>query len=259
MFWITIGLVATGFLNGFLSPNNPFSLVNFVLLIALFACLVLAMIYRYRRGATLLERQQIKWLAFGGALDFILNWIGPILLPWLFPQTFAPHSLPNVLYQLVWPLTVLLIPISIAIAILRYRLWDIDTIINLTLVYGLLSGILGGLYLGLVIGLESLVGLLTGHSAIPPVIVVSTLAIAALFAPLRQRIQHSIDRRFYRGKYDAARTLEEFSETLRNEVDLATLREHLVVVVNETMRPAHISLWLSTPESRSVSPENENT
>ena len=160
-------------------------------------------------------------------------------------------SLLGALYQLVWPLTLLGVPLSIAIAILRYRLWDIDSIINRTLVYGLLSGILGALYAGLIIGLESLAGAIIGQTLQRPVVlVISTLAIAALFQPLRTRIQHIIDRRFYRRKYDAARTLATFSTTLRNEVDLATLSEHLVGVVEETMQPVSVSLWLRPPAHR---------
>src|SRR5262249_4191548 len=130
-------------------------------------------------------------------------------------------------------------------AILRSRLWDIDALINRTLVYGTLTVSLALVYAGLVIGLGELLSLLTGQTAPPPaVIVVSTLAIAVLFQPLRSRIQAVIDRRFYRRKYDAARTLEAFSLTLRQEVDLATLSEHLMGIVQETMQPTHVSLWL---------------
>jgi hypothetical protein len=144
----------------------------------------------------------------------------------------------------VFLIFLLMLPISIAIAILRSRLWDIDTIINKALVYGSLTALLAAVYAGLIIGLESLAGLFSRQSTQPPVIVVSTLAIAALFQPLRSRIQRLIDRRFYRRKYDAVRTLEAFSATLRNEVDLATLSEQLLGIVEETMQPAHVSLWL---------------
>jgi hypothetical protein len=138
-----------------------------------------------------------------------------------------------------------LIPLSIGIALLRYRLWDIDILINRTLVYGSLTALLALLYFGLVIGLQSLVRLFTGQvSQSPVVIVASTLALFALFQPLRRRLQKIIDRRFYRIKYDAAKTLVAFSATLRDEVDLSRLSEDLVAVVQETMQPAHISLWL---------------
>jgi hypothetical protein len=132
----------------------------------------------------------------------------------------------------------------------RYRLWDIDTLINRTLVYGLLVALLAALYAGLIIGLSSAADVLSGGkiSEQPFMLVVSTLAIAALFLPLRKRIQAVIDRRFYRQKYDAEKTLAAFSATLRQEVDLAQLHEHLLTVVNETMQPAHVSLWLRQPE-----------
>ena len=138
--------------------------------------------------------------------------------------------------------------LSLGMAILRYRLWDIDTIINKALVYGSLTGLLGALYAGLIIGLESLVGLLTGQETQPVVLVVSTLVIAALFSPVRRRLQALIDRRFYRKKYDAEQTLVAFSATLRQEVDLEQIRGQLLAVVQETMQPAHVSLWLHQPK-----------
>ena len=135
----------------------------------------------------------------------------------------------------------------------RSRLWDIDTLINKALVYGLLTGLLGALYAGLIIGLVSLTSAITGATADEPVaLVISTLAIAALFQPVRHRIQAIIDRRFYRRKYDAEKTLAAFSATLRQEVDLEELRAHLQAVVQETMQPAHVSLWLRAPEPRAA-------
>jgi len=217
-----------------------------------FAVLILGLvglqIYRYRRVSTFRERQQTRWVVFGLAVA-----LGGFALFLISVSLFLPIEVRNspVAGALI-PTTVsdgllLFIPISIAIAILRSRLYDIDTIINKALVYGLLTALLAGVYVGLIIGLESLVGLFSRQGAQPLVIVASTLAIYALFQPLRHRLQQIIDRRFYRRKYDAARTLAAFSATLRHEVDLATLSEHLLAVVEETMQPVYVSLWLRPP------------
>jgi hypothetical protein len=137
------------------------------------------------------------------------------------------------------------IPISMGIAILRYRLYDIDIIINRTLVYGTLTATLALVYFGVVTTTQALFRTLTGQEQLPQLaIVVSTLVIAALFNPLRRRIQSFIDRRFYRRKYDVRKTLEDFSAQLRNETDLDALSDDLVGVVRETIQPAHVSLWL---------------
>ena len=220
-----------------------------------YAAIIFSQVYRYRRVSTPLQRQQTKWVVFGiitVAAGFIV--LG-LLFVVFFPEVNQPDS-PYSLLQNVYPLLTLLLPLSIGIAVLRYRLYDIDILINRTLVYGTLTASLALVYFGLVIGLESLVRLFTGQvSQTPVVIVASTLAIAALFQPLRRRIQIIIDRRFYRRKYDAARTLAAFSATLRNEVDLHQLCEHLVAVVQETMQPAHVSLWLRSPQKRQVQEE----
>jgi hypothetical protein len=137
------------------------------------------------------------------------------------------------------------LPVAVGIAVLRYRLYDIDIIINRTLVYGSLTLMLALVYFGGVTATQALFTVLTGHEEQPQLaIVVSTLVIAALFTPLRRRIQSFIDRSFYRSKYDAAKTLEEFSMKLRDETDLNALSDDLVRVVRETMQPAHVSLWL---------------
>jgi hypothetical protein len=135
------------------------------------------------------------------------------------------------------------IPVAVGIAILRYRLYDIDLIINRTLVYGSLTAMLVAVYVGSIVLLQGFLRALTGQES-QLAIVASTLAVAALFAPLRRRIQSFIDRRFYRRKYDARKTLEAFSATLRDETDLDALSDDLVGVVRERMQPAHLSLWL---------------
>lgn len=204
------------------------------------ACIV-SVFMRFRRARGV-ERQQLKWFAFGMALSTIML---VIILVEIFT---TPNGGPGALFYL----SVVFIPISVGIAILRYRLYDIDILIRRTLVYTTLTVILALIYAGLVFVFGILLRDFLGQPQNPLVIVASTLVIAALFQPVRHRIQAIIDRRFYRRKYDAARTLEAFSANLRNEVDLARLSEHLVAVVKETMQPAHVSLWLRKPEGEKV-------
>jgi hypothetical protein len=208
---------------------------------------VVAQIYRYVRVSGPVQRQQTKWVVFGLAATMlvILGRVVPVLI---FPSLSASSSPYFLLSTYLYPVGLLLIPLTLSIAILRYRLWDIDILINRTLVYGTLTALLTMVYVGLIISLQALFKGVTGQvGASPLVIVTSTLVMAALFQPLRHRIQKLIDRRFYRRKYDAARTLAAFSATLRNEVDLSQLSEQLVAVVQETMQPASVSLWLRTP------------
>jgi len=215
----------------------------------LFAGSLLAgQIYRYRHISTALERQQTKWVVSSIVVTILLQ-IGISLPLFISPSFRQPGSLYPTAQNLLGTLFLLIIPPSIAIAMLRYRLWDIDVIINRTLVYVLLTGILALLYFGSVLGLQFLFDHLMGPTAAnsPIILVGSTLLIAALFRPLRSRIQSIIDRRFYRRKYDAKRTVANFSATLRGEVDLVQLSEQLVEVVEETMQPAHVSLWLNKP------------
>ena len=241
-----------------LPSNSPFSLeqrppvlLAFVVLVLLFSAMY-SQLYRYRHRSSLVERQQAKWVVFGIVLSLLV--FGVFLVP---PRFFPPLAQPGLLQSFygfisacVFLLVLNLIPLTIGVAVLRYRLWDIDVLINRTFVYSTLTVMLALIYFGLVIGLESLVRLFTGQVSQSPVIIVaSTLAIAALFQPLRKRIQAIIDRRFYRRKYDTAKTLAAFSATLRNEVDLDDLSRQLVAVVQETMQPAHVSLWLRPPTS----------
>jgi hypothetical protein len=203
-------------------------------------------VYRYMRVYDAVQRQQVKWCIYaffiGLALEIGSGVVGGLI---------APLNAPDSWYQLLnGTFTVLLfvpIPLAIGIAIFRYHLWDIDIIINRTLVYGSLTAMLALVYFGLVFALQSLVQALSGQNSQPIIIVASTLVVAALFQPMRRRIQAIIDRRFYRSKYDATRILAAFGATLRSEVDLETLSKRLVAVVHETMQPAHVSLWLLQP------------
>ncbi len=198
----------------------------------------ISLVLRFRR-AWGVERQQLKWFAFSGVVFCAVFAIGPVL--WYLPESPGTEWVWTVLF-LVGAST---IPVAVGIAILRYRLYEIDLIINRTLVYGALTAMLVGVYVGSIVVLQGLLRALTGQEQQPQLaVVISTLVIAALFNPLRRRIQSFIDRRFYRSKYDAAKTLEAFSAKLRDETDLDALSDDLVGVVRETMQPAHVSLWL---------------
>ena len=212
--------------------------------------LFIAQVYRSRTASSPLQRQQTKWLLYGGSVAAIII-VGLLVPTLLFPSLGQAGSFYRLVITPAYLVISFTLPLSIGLAILRYRLYDVDLIIRRTLVYGTLTVLLALIYFGLVIALQSLVHILTGTvSGQPLVIVASTLAIAALFQPLHYRIQRVIDRRFYRRKYDAARTLAAFSATLRNEVDLDQLREALLAVVQETMQPSHVSLWLRKPEGK---------
>jgi hypothetical protein len=221
---------------------------------------IFAQVYRYLHVSSPIQRQQAKWAIFG----LIAAGLGPLayFLPFVIFPTLGQQAVPNILYQRIgssffsfsyiarminsagFNLFTLIFPISFAIAILRYRLWDIDILINRALVYTVLSGTLLIVYLASVILLESILRAITGEGRNQLVTVLSTLAIAASFAPLRRQVQNAIDRRFYRNRYNAARTVEAFGEGLREEVDLNTLSARLVAVVEETMQPEQVSLWL---------------
>ena len=215
-------------------------LVQGVLLVAI----IYSQIYRYRGVSTPVQRQQTKWVVLGVTAAFGI-FIGLNVIGFFLPSNSDAHQIVigGVIVNILYSGVILLIPLSIGFSILRYRLYDIDVLINRTLVYGSLTALLALLYFGLIFALQSLFqGLFHQNNAVA--IVISTLVIAALFQPLRHRIQQVIDRRFYRRKYDAARTLAQFSATLRNEVDLTELSERLIAGVEETMQPAHVSLWL---------------
>lgn len=252
-------------------PGSILSLSTWPLWLQLLMLLIwpgaglLAQIYRYTHVSRAIERQQTKWAVLG----LTAAMLGPLayFLPFVILPSLHGPLIPNLLYQRVGAsfftfsfllrlsgltaltFVLLLFPLTLAIAILRYHLWEIDIIINRALVYGLLTGALGLVYFISVALLQNILRLLTGEES-QLAGIVSTLAIAALFNPLRQRIQLFIDRRFYRHKYDAAQVLAAFSATVRDDAyaDLNRLSEQLRLVVEETMQPEHVSLWLRSSD-----------
>ena len=255
-----IGL--TGFLVGYvLTPGpledfpqlvNPYGVDSLILEVVAVAGAILAsasmvasavsLIVRMRRAGSE-QRQQIKWLAYGGAVSVGAVFVGGVISVWIGEVGIALISL-----------GLLGVPVFTGVAIARYRLYDIDIIINRTLVYGTLTITLVALYFGGIVVLQRVFVVLTGEQSTLAV-VASTLAIAALFNPLRRRVQAFVDRRFYRRKYDAAKTLAAFGSRLRDETDLEALSGDLVGVASRTVQPAHVSLWLrpdAEPEARSA-------
>ena len=250
--WFSVLLVVAGTIVAAFSPGpgvglsirNPFGIESLpdlneqlqALMFALIFVAAASLVWRMRYAGGV-ERQQIKWVAYAGALA------GGASLP-----TYTVLEAVNLRWlQMVGHVPALVgivgVPTAVGIAITRYRLYEIDILINRTLVYGLLTATLVVLYFGVILVLQRLFVVLTGEKSTLAV-VASTLLIAALFTPFRRRIQRVVDRRFYRRKYDARKTLEAFSAHLRNDTDLKTLSDNLVGVVRETMQPAHVSLWL---------------
>jgi hypothetical protein len=228
--------------------DSPFSVGNWppVFLAALFLLTwgngLGVQIYRYLFVSRPEQRQQTKWFVFACTIAIVLL-ILYIAIQGLVPAFNQPDSLYKLAYATVIVLVFLAIPLALGIAILRYRLWDIDILIRRPLVYGTLTVILTAVYVGLFISLQALLrGLISQDNSVA--IVLSTLIIIVLFRSLHQRIQQLIDRRFYRSKYDAAKVVAAFNATLRREVNLDLLNKQLVSVVEETMQPTHVSLWL---------------
>ena len=257
MVLLSVGIVlAPGPLNGLGGVQNPFGLEQypwvtdaFLVVVPLLPLCILAsalsLVMRYRRSGSEV-REQIKWIAFAALVlgTLYLVDIGASLL--LTPKSTSGAEPPWLrLLDQVSFLSYTGVPIAVGFAVLKYRLYDIDVVINRTLVYGSLSALLALVYFSGVATTQAIFRALTGQEKQPQLaIVVSTLVIAALFNPLRRRIQSFIDRRFYRRKYDAAKTLEAFSARLRDETDLEALNDDLVEVVRDTVQPEHVSLWL---------------
>jgi hypothetical protein len=247
---VTLAVLVLSFL-----PNTPFTqnpsaiFFGYLVSLGIVATLALVQLYRYRRNSSPLQRQQTKWVVFGLAVPcaIIVGGYGLAIIPALGDPSAPAGASYQLAFAAIQGCTLLLIPLSFGFAMLRARLWDIDVLINRTLVYGALTVSLTGVYVGLVIGLSALLrGLIRQDNSVA--IIISTLVIYALIGPLRIRIQRLIDRRFYRRKYDATKIVAAFSATLRRQVDLDQLREQLLAVVQETMQPANVSLWLRRPE-----------
>lgn len=221
-----------------------------------FLCFVSGMlwsqVYRYRNASTPAQRRQTRWVVSGTALAIVSLFAALVPLFVLGPRLTENSSFVLFLVQVYIPFVMLLIPLSIGVAMLRSGLFDVDVLINRVLVYGALTVFLAAVYIGTVASLQYAFRALTGGTS-QLAIVASTLAIAVLFAPLRRRLQAVIDRRFYRKKYDAAKTLADFGARLRNETDLDELSADVVAVVRETMQPARVSLWLRPPGRRRAS------
>ena len=206
---------------------------------------VFAQTYRYFRVADTVTRQQVKWVVFALAA-LVVGVIGGLSVASLTEPGRSQVLFYLIGVPLLFGLPYLMVPVALPFSILRYRLWDIDVVVNRALVYGVLTATLAGTYVGSVVLLQMALGGATGQSS-DLAIVISTLVIAALFIPVRRRVQGTIDRRFFRRTYDATRTLAAFSARMRDEVDVERLTSELVTVVEDTMQPAHVSLWLRSP------------
>jgi hypothetical protein len=243
--WLAVGSSIWWFVSVFF-PDIP---LNFLVFgpgfVGYIASQVVVQVYRYRRVSNAVQRQQTKWVVYGFAVA-IGGFVGAVVLHELVLPPQPPGPLDQIGGASLLTGFLLLIPLSIGMAILRSRLWDIDVIIRRTLVYSTLTLTLGLVYIGCIVVSRVLVALLIGGSELA--IVTSTLAIAALFNPLRKRLQTIIDKRFYRRKYDAAKVLATFAATARDETDLDTLTAELLRVVDETVQPEFVGLWLREPE-----------
>jgi hypothetical protein len=243
--WVALEAPRYFWPNGALDYTTWWSPAAALIFLTAPAGIILAQVYRYRRVSSPVQRQQTKWVVFGLALAVGgfegLTVLGQVT-PWFAENVLLASAVGAAAQGIM-----LFLPLSIGLSILRYRLWDVDLIIRRTLVYGALTGCLAVAYYSSVVALQGFVRALTGQSA-DVAVVGSTLAVAALVGPLRRRIQVLIDRNFYRRRYDARQVLAAFGATMRDEVELATLTARLVEIVEDTMQPAHLSLWLREPE-----------
>jgi hypothetical protein len=244
--WATRNLVAVFWY----SPPAVLAALTDIAWLGLYLTGIAAQVYRYARISTPDERKQTKWAVFG--LVVLVATVVLAAVPFLADANMGGVSAQRLIFEAALNIFVLVIPATLTIAIFRNRLWDIDLIIRRTLIYAALTALLALAYFGSVVVLQGIFSALTGPLREPStlVTVISTLVIAALFVPLRGRVQAVIDRRLYRRKYDAARTLAAFATSARDDVDLDDLTDGLLGVVDEAMRPASVSLWLKAAEAR---------
>jgi hypothetical protein len=257
--WLAVGwIVFAGLWNFFgatpLAPLNWPKPLFAVAIAVLWGSFPVCQVYRYRRASDAVQRQQTKWVVFGVAVavvGFLLTLVAVGPPPVDLPQEQVGRGLVS---MLLMDLFVLAIPVSIGVAVLKYRLFDIDRLINRTLVYGLLTATLGLGYVGAVLVLSQVLGQDRSNLAVAG----STLVVAAMFQPARHRIQTAVDRHFNRRRYGAAKAIEAFSTRLRDQVDLDTLATELLAAVDQTMEPTRVSLWLRpSPPGSSGTPRSE--
>lgn len=252
--WPALALFVTEFFYSYFptapfSPHNIFPPLELAIWVGALALIPLAQIYRYWRVSTRVERQQTKWVVAGLALvllGVLALYAADRLLPMPQKLVFQPFTLS------LLNLILLIIPVTLAIAMLRYRLFDIDILVRRTLLYTLLTLALATVYFGSVLVLQRVFGSVTGQNS-QWAVAVSTLAIAVLFLPLRRKLQDSIDRRFYRRKYDAEQALAAFTARCRDETEVEALVEELRHVLQQTMQPAGVAIWLKAEGATNVS------
>jgi hypothetical protein len=245
--WLAIAFIAfqvsRDLFPGLYYGSSVLGMVSLGVFIGMVVSLVWSQIHRYRKVSSPEQRRQTKWVVFGTTLAVAGTF--PFRLPLDLSLLGGDAPLTLLVLKTGFSLSFLLVPLSISVAVLRSHLFDIDVLINRTLVYGVLTALLAAVYLGGVATTQAIFQSLSGQHKLPQLaIVASTLVIAALFNPLRRRIQSFIDRRFYRRKYDARKTLEAFSAKLRDGTNLDELSDDLLGVVRESMQPSHLTLWL---------------
>jgi hypothetical protein len=258
--WLLIGILPLVFFYAFFPQvlfSSLLSPVRFAATVGLSLCLAVAQVYRYLQVSSPSERQQTKWVSLGVIGGLVINSLGNISL-WFLSSLHLTTATHAFFFTPVTAFFILLGPFYVGMAITRSHLWSIDLIIRRTLIYSLLTVLLSGLYLLLVFGGQYLLASFFGPGN-AVVLVVSTLIVAALFQPLRQRVQQLVDQRFYRSRYDATQILADFSETLRQEVDPDQLCTHVLTVVQQTMQPSSLSLWLCPrkPQEKLQQPEEK--